>query len=212
MEDKGARELCRTIAEDSRNQAAEILRRAEEKASARLGEAREAAARAAGEISRQAEMGAARDMKRAISKVQLESRKLELLGRETLITEVLRRVSARIAKLRTEPGYPDTLKHLIIDGVTNLGEKEVELLVAKEDRWMFTEAFMRRLTDELATRGIAGVSLGLSADAIMGTGVVIRARTGRIEIHNTLEGRMDRMHRELRLLVAKAIFGKGETG
>jgi len=212
MEDKGARELCHKIAEDSRNQAAEILRRAEEKTSARLNEAREEAARASGEIPRQAERDAARDMKRAISKAQLESRKLELLGRETLIAETVRRVSARIVKLRAEQGYADILKRLIIDGVTSIGEKALELAVAEDDRGMFSKAFVRQVIDELAQRGIAGVSLSLSGDAIQGTGVVIRSRTGKIEIHNTLEGRISRMHRELRLLIAQEIFGKGETG
>jgi len=212
MEDKGARELCHKIAEDSRNQAAEVLRRAEEKASARLKEAREEAARASGEILRQAERDAARDMKRAISKAQLECRKLDLLGRETLIADAVRRVSARIAKLRTEPGYADTLKRLILDGVTSIGEKALELVVAEEDREMFSKAFVRQVIDELAQRGVAGVSLSISGDAIQGTGVVIRSRTGKIEIHNTLESRISRMHRELRLLIAKEILGKGETG
>jgi len=207
MEDKGTQELCQKIAEDSRNQAAEILRRAEEKVSARLSGARQEAARAEGEILGQADRDAARDVKRVISKAQLESRKLELLGRETPITEVVRQVSARIAKLRSEPGYSDILKRLIIDGVTHIGEKEVELLVAQEDRGTLTKAFMRQLADELAQRGAAGVSLSLSEDTIRETGVVVRSRTGKIEIHNTLEGRIRRMHRDLRLLIAKEIFG-----
>jgi vacuolar-type H+-ATPase subunit E/Vma4 len=207
MEDKGARELCQKIAEDSRNQAAEILRRAEEKVSGRLGEAREEAARAANEIIGEAERNAARDMQRAISKAQLEARKIELQGRERLIAEVMRRVSARIAKLRAGPGYADILKRLIFDGVASIGEKELELVVAEEDRSIFSKAFVQRIVDELAQRGIAGVSLSLSTDAIRGTGIVIRSRTGKIEIHNTMEGRIGRMHRELRLLIAQEVFG-----
>ncbi len=207
MEDKGTEELCRKIAEDSRNQAAEILRRAEEKVSARLSEARQGAAGAAKEILGQADRDAELDLKRVMSKAQLESRKLEFLGRETLIADVLRQVGARIATLRSDPGYPDILKRLILDGVTNIGEKEVELIVAREDRGIFTKAFMRQLADELAQRGVAGVSLSLSEDTIGENGAVVRSRTGKIEIRNTLEGRIRRMNRELRLLIAKEIFG-----
>jgi len=208
MEDKGVQELCRKIAEDSRNQAEEILRKTEDKVSARLNEAREAAARAAAEILESADRDAEREVKRAVSKAQLESRKVELLGREALIAEVVRQVGARISKLRKEPVYADVLKRLILDGVMHLGEKDVELLVAKEDRKILTPAFMRQIGDELAQRGISEINLVISADTISETGVVVRARTGRVEIRNTLEAKINRLNRELRLLISKELFGE----
>lgn len=210
MEDKGVQELCRQIAEDSKAQAGEISRKAKEKASARLNEAREEAARASSEILEGAERDAERDMKRAISKAQLESRKIELLGNEALITEVVKRVVERISKLRGTPGYADILKSLILEGAAHLGEKDVELLVAKEDRTILTPAFIRQIGDELARRGIAGVSLTLSEGTIRETGVVVRSKTGKVEIRNTLEGRIARMIRELRALISKEIFGEAE--
>ncbi len=211
MEDKGVQELCRQIAEDSKAQAAEVLRKTEEKTSSRLNEAREAASRAAGEILQGAERDAGRDMKRAVSKAQLEARKIELLGREALITEVVKQVSARISKLRNTPEYADILKRLAIDGATHLGEQEVELMVAEEDRGILTPAFMRQISDELVRKGITGASLTLSKDTIRETGVVVKSRTGKVEIRNTLEGRINRMSRELRLLISKEIFGDGKN-
>lgn len=210
MEDKGVQDLCRQIAEDSKAQAAEIIRKAEEKVSARLNEARAAAARAAGEIVSGAERDAERDMKRAVSKAQLEARKAGLLGREALIAEVVKQVGERISRLRNTPGYADILKRLILDGAANLGERDVELVVAEEDRAMLTPDFMRQVGDELERRGIGGADLALSKDAIRETGVVVRSRTGKVEIRNTLESRIVRMNTELRLLISKEIFGDAE--
>lgn len=211
MEEKGVQELCRQIAADSSAQAADVLRKAEEKVSARLKEAREAATRAAAETLAGAERDAERDMKRAVSKAQLDARKTGLLGSEALITEVVKRVGARISKLRNAPEYAGVLKRLILDGVTHLGEKEVDLMVAEEDRGLLTPAFMRQIGDELARRGIAGPGLALSKETIRETGVVVRSRTGKVEIRNTLEGRIGRMSRELRALIAREIFGEDKT-
>jgi vacuolar-type H+-ATPase subunit E/Vma4 len=207
MEDTGVQELCRKIAEDSRNQAEEILRKAEEKASVRLDEARKTADRAAAEILESVKRDTELEIKRAVSKAQLESKRIELRGRETLIAEVVRQVGERIAQLRKTAGYADILKRLILDGVEHIEEKELDILVSKDERGILTPALMGRIEDELVRRGISGSKLAISEIPISETGVVVRSRTGKVEIRNTLESRIRRMNRELRQLISKEVFG-----
>jgi vacuolar-type H+-ATPase subunit E/Vma4 len=204
-DDKGVRELCRRIGEDAGSQAAEILARAGEKVSGRLAQAARDAERSAGEVVGRAEEEASLESKRVLSRVQLESRRMELQGREALITEVVRRLREEIRTLRDRAGYRDCVKRLIVDGARQLGGKTVEILIAERDRGLVNDAFLREAADDLARAGAAGASLAVADETIEGTGAVVRS--GRVEIDNTLEGRIARASRELRLLISKVLFG-----
>ncbi len=207
MEDHGISDLCRTIAADAAAQAAETLRAAGEKAAERLARAEADAARAAAETVEQAEAAAALESKRILSKVQVESRKIELRGRERAIEGVLEEVRRRISRLRAEPGYADLLKRLALSAARELGEREVELLLPAGDAGRLDAGALREIAGALARDGIAGASVSVSAESAPGTGVIARARDGRVEVDNTLEARMGRGAREIRLLVAKTLYG-----
>lgn len=206
MEEKGVNELCSTIKEDSRRQAEEILRRAEEKVSARIAQAKAEAERAARAILRQAEQGASLELKKGLSRAQLDSRKMELQGREALIGEVLQRLRENIGSLRGEPGYAELLMRLVTDAAEKLAESELEIAVAERDRPLFSDACLKKLAGKLSRAGTAGPKITLAREPVGGTGVVVRGRGGRVELDNTLEARMSRMSRELRLLISKILF------
>ncbi|MEI6634104.1 MAG: V-type ATP synthase subunit E family protein [Chlamydiota bacterium] len=207
MEDPGVADLCRTIAADAAAQAAETLRLAGEKVSARIAQAEEEAAREAAGALRQSEAAAALESKRILSKVQLESRKIELRGRERLIEEVMGRVRRRISGLVADPGYADLLKRLAVEGARELGEREIELLLPAGAGKRLDGDALREIADALARDGLAGASVSVSGDAAPGAGVIVRSRTGRVAVDNTLEARIGRMVRELRLLISKTLFG-----
>lgn len=207
MEEQGVADLCRTIADDAAAQAAETLRLAEEKASARTRRAEEEASRAAAETLRQGEAAAALESKRILSKVQLESRKMELCGRERLIDEVMARVRRRLSGLHGEPGYPALLRRLAVEGARELGEREIELVLSPGDAKLFDADALREIGEALAREGIAGASVSVAGEATPGTGVIVRARSGRVAVDNTLEARIGRRHRELRVLISKTLFG-----
>lgn len=207
MEDHGIFDLCRTIAADAAAQAAEALRAAGEKAAERLARAEADAARAAAETVAQAEAAAALESKRILSKVQVESRKIELRGRERAIEGVLEEVRRRISRLRAEPGYADLLKRLAVSAARELGEREVELLLPAGDAGRLDAGALREIAGALARDGIAGASVSVSAESAPGTGVIARAGDGRVEVDNTLDARMGRGAREIRLLVAKTLYG-----
>ena len=208
MEEKGIGELCSRIAEDSSREVAGILRRAEEKASSRLAQAKIDADRAADDILPRANRDAAIESKRISSRLHLELRKMELHGREARIESVMRRVRKEIDSLRSTREYPEFLTRLIVDGALKLGEREMEIAVAAPDREIFTDAFMQLLSKELSRAGIAKPSVTLSPQPITGTGVIVRGRSGRVEVNNTLEGRIARMGRELRMSVTKILFSR----
>jgi vacuolar-type H+-ATPase subunit E/Vma4 len=207
MEDPGVADLCRTIAGDAAAQAAETLRLAGEKVSARIARAEEEAAREAAGTLRQGEAAAALESKRILSKVQLESRKIELRGRERLIEAVMGRVRRRISGLGAEPGCAGLLKRLAVEGARELGEREIELLLPAGDAKRLDGNALREIADALAREGLAGASVSVSGDAAPGAGVIARSRTGRVAVDNTLEARIGRMGRELRLLISKTLFG-----
>lgn len=207
MEDLGISDLCRTIAVDAAAQTAETLRLAGEKVAARIARAAEEAARSSAETIRQGETAAALESKRILSKVQLEARKIELRGRERLIDEVMARVRRRISGLRGESDYPALLKRLAAEGARELGEREIELLLPSGDAGRLDANALREIADALARDGIEGASVAVAGDAAPGAGVIVRSRAGRVAVDNTLEARIGRMGRELRVLISKALFG-----
>lgn len=207
MENQGISDLCRTIAADAAAQIAETLRLAGEKFTARLSLAAAEAARASAATVAQAEEAAALESKRILSKVQLESRKIELRGRELLIDEVMRRVRGRIARLRAEAGYASLLERLAVEGARELGEREIEILLPAGDAKRLDDAALRRIAGALEREGVEGVTVAVAAEPAPGTGVIVRSRSGRVAVDNTLEARMARSVREIRLLIAKTLFG-----
>jgi V/A-type H+/Na+-transporting ATPase subunit E len=208
MEEKGVDELCGKIAEDSAKEAAEILRRAEEKLASRLAEAKSEAEKAAADTLRRAQRDAAVASQRISSRLQLELRKMALQGREARISEVMLRIRKQIDALRSRNDYPELLMRLIVEGTLELGGRDVEIAVAAPDRKIVTDAFMQRLSEELRRAGIEEPSVTLSSREIKGTGAIVRARSGRVEVNNTLEGRIARKRRELRMLIAKVLFAE----
>ncbi|MCX6354883.1 MAG: V-type ATP synthase subunit E family protein [Candidatus Aureabacteria bacterium] len=208
MEEKGIGELCGRIAEDSSREAAEIIRMAEEKAASRLAQAKIDADRAADDILQRAGRDSAVESRRTSSRLHLELRKMELQGREARIESVMQRVREEINSLRGTQEYPELLIRLIVDGALKLGEREMEIAVAAPDRKIFADAFMQRISEELSRAGISGPAVTLSPQPIAGTGVIVRGRSGKVEVNNTLEGRISHMGRELRMAIAKILFGE----
>lgn len=204
---KGIEDLCRTIAADAAGQIAETLRLAGEKVAARLSLADADAARASAATVAQAEEAAALESKRILSKVQLESRKIELRGRELLIDEVMRRVRERIARLRAKAGYASLLERLAVEGAGELGEREIEILLPAGDAKRLGDDALRRVADALGREGVEGATAAVAAEPAPGTGVIVRSRDGRVAVDNTLEARMARSGRDIRLLIAKTLFG-----
>ncbi|MCX6357156.1 MAG: V-type ATP synthase subunit E family protein [Candidatus Aureabacteria bacterium] len=206
-DEKGLRELCAKIAEDSHHQEAEVVRKASEKAAARMAEARREGERVSAGILRQATGDAALESKKILSRVQLETRKAELRSRETLIGETLARLRGKISALPDEPGYTDLLKKLALDGAIKLGGGEVTLMVAERDRKLCDNQFMKSISDGCAAAGLPDPLITLAAIPLNGVGVLVRGREGRVEVNNTLEARIARMSRELRMLIADILFG-----
>lgn len=207
MEDGGVNGLCRRIAEDAARQAEDILKKAEEQVSARLSRARDEAGRTARDILRRAEDDAALESKRARSRAKLDARRTELAAREALISEVMARIREELRGLAARPGYRELLVRLAVEGALSLGEGSAEMVVAARDRALVDEAFLRAVREALSSEGMPGASLKLADEELKGTGVVVRSATGRVEIDNTLEGRMERAGRELRVLIWKTLFG-----
>ncbi len=207
MEPQGAADLCRRIAEDAAAQAAELLRLAAEKASARIAQAEAEAARLREEAVLRGRAAAAQEETRLLAKVRLDARRNELAERERLIEEVMGRVRRRIAGLRLEPGYAGVLKRLAAEAVLELGEREAEILLPPGDRERLDGAALREIAEALAREGIADASVAVAAEPAPCVGAVARSRTGRVSVDNTLEAKIFRNGREIRLLVSKALFG-----
>ena len=117
------------------------------------------------------------------------------------------RVRRRISGLAAEPDYADLLKRLAVEGARELGEREIELLLPAGDAKRLDENALREIADALAQEGLAGASVSVSGETAPGAGVIVRSSTGRVAVNNTLEARIGRMVRELRLLISKTLFG-----
>jgi len=177
------------IISEAKAQAEEIRKEAEAKAKAK----RE-------EILSRGRREAEQERARIVANAKLKARKAVLDAREEVIKEAFSKAQEALAKIAKEERYPEILKKLVLEAVDTIGA-DVEVLARKEDKKIFTKAFLKEIEKE------AKVKVTLAKETISSIGgVVVRSKDGRSEVDNTFETRLERISSELRRKVAKVLF------
>ena len=99
-------------------------------------------------------------------------------------------------------------KQLALEGIAVLGESEVVLKPGDIDKEMFTG----KLVDKIRSRAkeLLGeeINIILGKDTIKGqAGLYVVSKAGNVLFDNTVESRLERMGDDVRLLIARNIFG-----
>ncbi len=199
--DNSAGKICQQIREDSQKEAEAVIQKANRNAGLRIKLAQGEAKRYLKEQKAQAAEQVKQIEQKVLAGVKLETKRIVLRARERIIDTILQEIRKKGAEFRQQKEYENWLLSVIAEGVRNIGEKEVLIVVSKEDA-TFTAKIKKSI------EGKAAVEVRTD-EALRDTGAIVKSADGRKEFANTFSVRLERMLPKLRLLIAKEIF-RGE--
>jgi V/A-type H+-transporting ATPase subunit E len=197
---ESAERIIERIREDAATEADAIVAEAEKEAEGILKEAKEKAEERRKEILSKGEKEAELLRQRIVANAKLQARKSGLDAKEKLIQATFSEAEKELSKVASTEDYREILRRLIAEGVSSVGEA-AEVIAREEDKGLISKGLLKDLGKQF------GVEITLAPESIesMG-GVIVRSKTGRVEVNNTFETRMLRMQDELRSKIAKILF------
>ncbi|AFK21932.1 V-type ATP synthase subunit E [Pyrococcus sp. ST04] len=196
----GAELIIQEINREAEQKIKYILEEAKKEAEKIKEEARKKAESRAEWILRKAKTQAELEKQRIIANARLEVRRKKLAVQEEYITKVIEEAKRRLAEM-PEDEYFETIKTLLKDAISELGEKRVRVTSNEKTLSLIAS----RIEEIKAEIGDVAIELGNPIDTI--GGVIVESEDGSIRIDNTFESRMERLENEIRAKVAKVLFG-----
>jgi len=180
----------RQIQAEGQARAQELLAAADGEAEVRRAQAREAAARPA-----------IQECARIQQRAQLEAWRIQGQARDDLIDEALEQVRDHLSALRTSPGYPSVVRHLLREALAEL------TACLGEGEGARVRADPRDARALAASTAPPELNTPAVFDLRTWGGVVATSADGRIAVDNTLEARFERSLPSLRRHLATAFDG-----
>ncbi len=199
--------LCEEIRKDAGKQIQGTLDEAGKRQETKLEIARRDAGKIREKLLAEAGVKAEAAKERALSTVNLETKRIKSLACEEIINEVFQEVKLKQESFRKRKEYVGWLENLIIEGALSLKEKELVAVVSVKDFPLVDGAFVSRVEKKLSGRHLRDVRINPAPDDdSRDTGVVIKSRDGRIIFDNTFSARLQRMRTDLRVMIFKEIL------
>ena len=203
--------LIKTITESAEAEAQKIIGKAKEKADEiirkAVEEAKSKAESEASEIIRKERDEALRKRRSEVAKARMEAFRRVLDYKEKLIKGVVEEARKRIQDFVKSESYRKKLEEMIKDAIKVLGGGTIELKLNERDSKLGID--LKALANEVARELNKAVELKLSSEVGNFTGgLIARSIEGGIEVDYTIEGILDRKWRNLRIEVAKILFGE----
>lgn len=203
----GAEKIVSHIISDAQSKADIIIQKAQEETKTILEEGDKKAQFEGEKILESAEKQAQMKYQQLISEAKMNSRRKELEAREELIEESFAKAGAeleRIASTSSEE-YVASLKNVVSEAATEIGGGELVVLLKEEDISKIKDEIKdieKDITDKTGQK--TTFEIGETIKTI--GGVVVKTKSGEIEVNNTIEARMLRFKKALRSEVAKVLF------
>lgn len=203
--------LVKTIIEGAQQEAEKVISKAREKADElvrkAVAEARRKAEAEAEVIVKTAKDEALRRRRSDVAKARMDSMRMVLDVKEKLIESVAEEAKKKILEMAGSEEYKASLKAMIEEAIRVLGGGVIELVLNERDMKLGIDlhSIAKKLSNELGRK----VELKLSSEPgrFLG-GVVARSLEAGIEVDYTVEGILERKWKELRVKVAKQLFGE----
>ncbi|OQY17527.1 MAG: hypothetical protein B6I32_00490 [Desulfobacterium sp. 4572_20] len=127
---------------------------------------------------------------------------LRLEKRQIQLQKLLRK------KQRETQRYKDIMFSLIVSASEIVAGNKLELVFNQRDSKTFNKEMLKEARESVKKRAGRKISLSLAGDTIQCLGgVVVRDLENHVEVDNTLETKLNRLKEDLRVDVAKILFG-----
>lgn len=198
--------LVHTILADAEAEAKILLAEAESESARVIKEAQDEAERRRQRILLEANAEAELVKKRELSRTGLKIRMDILTAKEKLIDQAFTKALEKLQAITQTPEYVTLLENLIVEGAIGLGGGELHVQTNHNDA-LQTQNF-QKLEKRIIEQTKTNTTLILLPNRINCVGgAIVKTPDGSIVIDNTFEEKLARQRRELRILIAKTMFG-----
>jgi len=198
--------LVHTILADAEAEAKILLAEAESESARVIKEAQDEAERRHQRILLEANTEAELVKKRELSRTGLKIRMDILTAKEKLIDQAFSKALEKLQAITKTPEYIPILENLIVEGAIGLGGGELQVQTNHNDS-LQTQNF-QKLEKRIYEQTKTNTTLILLPNRINCVGgAIVKTTDGSIVIDNTFEEKLARQRRELRVLIAKTMFG-----
>ncbi len=154
-------------------------------------------------------------MDEALSKTEIEKRKIESLTevelrnhqlqfKEDLVNEAFSKAKVKLEEFASSERYRDYLLKLIESSVKKVSSNELTLFLNKRDKsWVKNEMLPKRLE----SKSKINLTIAGETEEIIG-GCKIQASDGKITLDNSLDNQLHNLRSTIRIEVAKILFEK----
>lgn len=198
--EKGAQLIAGDILREAKDKSSEIIRAAKHEAKVMLDAARFGAREEEENEVKEARAQGKQVQEQLVAEGRMKAKRAMLQKREGLISEVFKAAEEKLRTYASSEEYEKDLVSITAGACERLGQDNVVIRANRRDL-----KTLEKVKDQIMRElGNSSVSFGEPIQTI--GGVRIATSDGKVEIDETLEGRMRREFEALRVKVAKVLF------
>jgi V/A-type H+-transporting ATPase subunit E len=213
MSDKGVDKMISHIEAEAEKEISETLLKAREEADAITKAAQEKARRETERVLSNGKRVASLEGQKIIAEARINVRRKRMDSQEEAIVASFDAAKKALEELaekgkRDNLTYKDIMFNLIVSAAEIVAGNKLELVFNQRDSKTFNKEMLREARESVKKRTGREISLSLTDDTIQCLGgVVVRDLEKQVEVHNTLETKLNQLKENLRVDVAKILFG-----
>ena len=213
MSDKGVDKIISHIEAEAEKEISETLLKAREEADTITKAAQEKAKRETERVLSNGKRVASLEGQKIIAEARINVRRKRMDSQEEAIVASFDAAKKALEELaekgkRDNLTYKDIVFNLIVSASEIVVGNKLELVFNQRDSKTFTKEMLREARESVKKRTGREISLSLTGDTIQCLGgVVVRDLEKQVEVDNTLETKLNQLKGNLRVDVAKILFG-----
>jgi len=213
MSDKGVDKIISHIESEAEKEISETLLKARAEADTITKAAQEKAKRETERALSNGKRLASLEGQKIIAEARINVRRTKMDSQEEAIVASFEAAQKALEELaekgkRDNLNYKDIMFNLIISASEVVAGNKLELVFNQRDRKIFNKEMLKEASESVKKRTGREISLSLTGDTIQCLGgVVVRDLEKQVEVDNTLETKLNQLKENLRVDVAKILFG-----
>jgi V/A-type H+-transporting ATPase subunit E len=213
MSDKGVDKMISHIEAEAEKEISETLLKARKEADAITKAAQEKARRETERVLSNGKRVASLEGQKIIAEARINVRRKRMDSQEEAIVASFDAAKKALEELaekgkRDNLTYKDIMFNLIVSAAEIVAGNKLELVFNQRDSKTFNKEMLTEARESVKKRTGREISLSLTDDTIQCLGgVVVRDLEKQVEVHNTLETKLNQLKENLRVDVAKILFG-----
>ena len=202
-------ELIAGIAQDAEADARRVLEEASKAAQERREGTEKQASAILDEARRKAEEQAKNISRQIASTAKMEVKRIGLRVREQATRMVIEQVRSRLAQMIGSPEYREALIGWIVEAAMGLSLPEAEVNASAAELQLIDERLLAEVQERVSELTGRKVRLFKSkADPLVGQGVMLVGREGRLAFNNQVSTRLLRRQTEIRKIIYETLWKK----